>query len=190
MNRIIEQFGNTSQDRLPLSGTRRAGKNGKLVSGVRQDADEGRQGMGKTTITVGLADGLQRIGKRRFVALREPSLGPVFGNQGRRSRRRLRQVSPMEDITFISPATFMPSPPLTICWQPCWIITSTRETGCAWTPGASPGNRCLDMNDRQLRFMINGLGGLGNGVPREDGFDITAASEIMAVLCLSANVRI
>ncbi len=182
----IEQFGKYKAKIDYRFLDEAAGKNGKLV--LVSAMTPTPAGEGKTTITVGLADGLQRIGKKAVVALREPSLGPVFGIKGGAAGGGYAQVSPMEDINLhftgdlhaIAAANNLLAAMLdNHIYQGNGLRLDTRRI--TW-------KRCLDMNDRQLRFMINGLGGLGNGVPREDGFDITAASEIMAVLCLSANV--
>ncbi len=145
-------------------------------------------GEGKTTTTIGLADGLRRIGKNVTVALREPSLGPVFGIKGGAAGGGYSQVVPMEDINLhftgdfhaIGAANNLLAAMLdNHIHQGNSLGIDTRKI--TW-------KRCVDMNDRQLRFVVDGLGGKANGVPREDGFDITVASEIMAVLCLSTSV--
>ena len=145
-------------------------------------------GEGKTTTTIGLADGLRRIGKNVVVALREPSLGPVFGIKGGATGGGYAQVIPMEDINLhftgdlhaIGVANNLLSAMLDNHIQQgnSLNIDVRRIT---W-------KRCVDMNDRQLRFIVDGLGGKANGTPREDGFDITVASEIMAILCLAENI--
>ncbi len=182
----IEQFGNYKAKIDYRFLDEAAGKNGKLI--LVSAMTPTPAGEGKTTITVGLADGLQRIGKKVVVALREPSLGPVFGIKGRAAGGGYAQVVPMEDINLhftgdlhaIAAANNLLAAMLdNHIYQGNGLRLDTRRI--TW-------KRCLDMNDRQLRFMVNGLGGLVNGVPREDGFDITAASEIMAVLCLAADV--
>ncbi len=146
-------------------------------------------GEGKTTTTVGLADGLRKIGKHSVVALREPSLGPVFGVKGGATGGGYSQVVPMEDINLhftgdlhaIGAANNLLAAMIDnhIYHGNSLNIDTRRIT---W-------RRALDMNDRQLRFLTNGLGGSANGVPREDGFDITVASEVMAVLCLSEDIE-
>ncbi len=145
-------------------------------------------GEGKTTTTIGLADGLKRIGKNVIVALREPSLGPVFGVKGGAAGGGYAQVVPMEDINLhftgdfhaIGAANNLLAAMLdNHIHQGNALGIDTRKI--TW-------KRCVDMNDRQLRFVVDGLGGKANGVPREDGFDITVASEIMAVLCLSSSI--
>ena len=145
-------------------------------------------GEGKTTTTVGLADALGKIGKKTVVALREPSLGPVFGVKGGAAGGGYAQVVPMEDINLHFTGDFH-------------AITAANNLLAALLDNhMHQGNqlgidarkiawkRALDMNDRQLRFVVDGLGGKANGFPREDGFDITVASEVMAVLCLSSDI--
>ncbi len=145
-------------------------------------------GEGKTTTTIGLADGLKRIGKDVTVALREPSLGPVFGVKGGAAGGGYAQVVPMEDINLHFTGDFHA------------IGAANNLLAAMLDNHIQQGNelgidvrkitwkRCVDMNDRQLRFVVDGMGGKANGVPREDGFDITVASEIMAVLCLSNSI--
>ena len=145
-------------------------------------------GEGKTTTTIGLADGLARIGKNVTVALREPSLGPVFGVKGGAAGGGYAQVVPMEDINLHFTGDFHA------------IGAANNLLAAMLDNHIQQGNslgidvrkitwkRCVDMNDRQLRFIVDGMGGKANGVPREDGFDITVASEIMAVLCLSNSI--
>ena len=145
-------------------------------------------GEGKTTTTVGLADGLRRIGKNALVALREPSLGPVFGVKGGAAGGGYAQVVPMEDINLHFTGDFHA------------IGAANNLLAALLDNHIQQGNalgidvkkitwrRCVDMNDRQLRNVVDGLGGRMNGVPREDGFDITVASEIMAVLCLASDL--
>ncbi|MBR5783190.1 MAG: formate--tetrahydrofolate ligase [Clostridia bacterium] len=145
-------------------------------------------GEGKTTTTIGLADGMKRIGKDVTVALREPSLGPVFGIKGGAAGGGYAQVVPMEDINLHFTGDFHA------------IGAANNLLAAMLDNHIQQGNalgidvkkitwkRCVDMNDRQLRNVIDGLGGRMQGVPREDGFDITVASEIMAVLCLSSSI--
>ena len=145
-------------------------------------------GEGKTTTTIGLTDGLRKIGKNSVAALREPSLGPVFGVKGGAAGGGWAQVVPMEDINLHFTGDFHA------------IGAANNLLAAMLDNHIQQGNalnidvrkitwkRCVDMNDRQLRFVVNGLGGKANGVPREDGFDITVASEIMAVLCLSSSI--
>ena len=145
-------------------------------------------GEGKTTTTIGLADGLKRIGKDVTVALREPSLGPVFGVKGGAAGGGYAQVVPMEDINLHFTGDFHA------------IGAANNLLAAMLDNHIQQGNalgidvkritwkRCVDMNDRQLRFVVDGLGGKANGTPREDGFDITVASEIMAVFCLADSI--
>ncbi len=145
-------------------------------------------GEGKTTTTVGLGDALARLGKKAIIALREPSLGPVFGIKGGAAGGGYAQVVPMEDINLhftgdmhaVGAANNLLAAMLdNHIYQGNELGIDTRRI--TW-------KRCMDMNDRQLRFIVNGLNGKVNGVPREDGFDITVASEIMAILCLSRDL--
>ena len=145
-------------------------------------------GEGKTTTSIGLADGLQRIGENVALALREPSLGPVFGIKGGAAGGGYAQVVPMEDINLHFTGDFHA------------IGAANNLLAAMLDNHIQQGNelgidvrkitwkRCVDMNDRQLRFIVDGLGGKANGTPREDGFDITVASEVMAVLCLSESI--
>ncbi len=142
-------------------------------------------GEGKTTTTIGLGDALRKIGKKSMIAIREPSLGPVFGVKGGAAGGGYAQVVPMEDINLHFTGDFHA------------IAAANNLLAAMIDNHVYQGNalgldvrqitwkRCMDMNDRQLRFVADGLGGKANGFPREDGFDITAASEVMAVLCLS-----
>ena len=145
-------------------------------------------GEGKTTTTIGLADGLRRIGKEAVVAMREPSLGPVFGVKGGACGGGYAQVVPMEDINlhFTGDIHAIGAANNLLAAMLANHIQQGNALGIevrriTW-------KRCLDMNDRQLRFIVDGMGGRTNGVPREDGFDITVASEIMAVLCLAGSI--
>ena len=145
-------------------------------------------GEGKTTTTVGLADGLKRLGKNVAVALREPSLGPVFGVKGGAAGGGYAQVVPMEDINLHFTGDFhaIGAANNLLAAMIDNHIHQGNELGI--DPRRITWKRCVDMNDRQLRFVVDGLGGKANGSPREDGYDITVASEIMAVLCLSADI--
>ena len=145
-------------------------------------------GEGKTTTTIGLADGLHRIGKNVTVALREPSLGPVFGIKGGAAGGGYAQVVPMEDINLHFTGDFhaIGAANNLLCAMLDNHIHQGNSLGI--DPRKITWKRCVDMNDRQLRFIVNGLGGKVNGVPREDGYDITVASEIMAVLCLASDI--
>ena len=164
----------------------REGKGGKLVlvTAINPTA----AGEGKTTTTIGLADALTKIGKNCAVALREPSLGPVFGVKGGAAGGGYAQVVPMEDINLHFTGDFHA------------IGAANNLLAAMLDNHIQQGNslgidvkkitwkRCVDMNDRQLRFVVDGLGGRVNGTPREDGFDITVASEIMAVFCLASSI--
>ena len=145
-------------------------------------------GEGKTTTTIGLADGLSRIGKDVTVALREPSLGPVFGVKGGAAGGGYAQVVPMEDINLHFTGDFhaIGAANNLLAAMLDNHIHQGNELGI--DPRKITWRRCVDMNDRQLRFVVDGLGGKANGSPREDGYDITVASEIMAVLCLSTSI--
>ena len=145
-------------------------------------------GEGKTTVSIGLVDALRRVGKKAVAALREPSLGPVFGLKGGATGGGRSQIIPMEDINLHFNGDFH-------------AVTSANNLLTAVVdnhirkgnelnidPATVCFKRCLDMDDRQLRFIVSGLGGAAHGVPREDGFDITAASEIMAIWCLSKDI--
>ena len=145
-------------------------------------------GEGKTTTTIGLADGLSRLGKNVMVALREPSLGPVFGVKGGAAGGGYAQVVPMEDINLHFTGDFHAIGAANNLLAA--MIDNHIYQGNALNidPRRITWRRCVDMNDRQLRFVTDGLGGKVNGVPREDGYDITVASEIMAVFCLSNDI--
>lgn len=146
-------------------------------------------GEGKTTTTVGLGDALSSLGKNAIIALREPSLGPVFGIKGGAAGGGYAQVIPMEDINLHFTGDIHA------------VTTANNLIAALLDNHIQQGNeldidprrivwkRCMDMNDRQLRFLVDGLGGKANGNPREDGFDISVASEIMAVLCLSEDLE-
>lgn len=146
-------------------------------------------GEGKTTTTIGLADGLKKIGKNVMVALREPSLGPVFGVKGGAAGGGYAQVVPMEDINLHFTGDFHAIGAANNLLAA--MIDNHIQQGNALhiDPRRITWKRCVDMNDRQLRFIVDGLNGKTNGTPREDGFDITVASEIMAVFCLSSSIR-
>ena len=145
-------------------------------------------GEGKTTTTIGLADGLKRLGKKVCVALREPSLGPVFGIKGGAAGGGYAQVVPMEDINLHFTGDFHAIGAANNLLAA--MIDNHIQQGNALKidPKKIAWKRCVDMNDRQLRYVVDGLGGEKNGCPREDGFDITVASEVMAVLCLASSI--
>ena len=185
-DRYIEQYGNYKA-KIDLSLLKDSkNKNGKLV--LVTAITPTPAGEGKTTTTIGLADGLKKIGKNVVVALREPSLGPVFGVKGGAAGGGYAQVVPMEDINLHFTGDFHA------------IGAANNLLAAMLDNHIQQGNslgidvrkivwkRCVDMNDRQLRFIVDGLGGKANGVPREDGFDITVASEIMAIFCLASSI--
>ena len=145
-------------------------------------------GEGKTTTSIGLADALRRIGKNTIAALREPSLGPVFGIKGGAAGGGYAQVVPMEDINLHFTGDFHAIGAANNLLAAMVDNHIYQGNKLNIDPRRVTWRRCVDMNDRQLRFVTDGLGGRVNGVPREDGFDITVASEIMAVFCLADSV--
>ena len=145
-------------------------------------------GEGKTTTTVGLADGLRRIGRKSVVALREPSLGPVFGVKGGAAGGGYAQVIPMEDINLHFTGDFHAIGAANNLLAAMLDNHIQQGNALGIDPRQITWRRAVDMNDRQLRNLVDGLGGRTNGTPREDGFDITVASEVMAVLCLSSSL--
>ena len=184
--KYIEQYGNYKAKIDPALISDSDKKDGKLI--LVTAITPTPAGEGKTTTTIGLADGLKRIGKNVTVALREPSLGPVFGVKGGAAGGGYAQVVPMEDINLHFTGDFHA------------IGAANNLLAAMLDNHIQQGNalgidvrkitwkRCVDMNDRQLHFIVDGMGGKANGVPREDGFDITVASEIMAILCLSNSI--
>ncbi len=184
--KYIEQYGKYKAKIDPALLNETDRKDGKLV--LVTAITPTPAGEGKTTTTIGLADGLSRTGKDVTVALREPSLGPVFGVKGGAAGGGYAQVVPMEDINLHFTGDFHA------------IGAANNLLAAMLDNHIQQGNalgidvrkitwkRCVDMNDRQLRFVVDGMGGKANGVPREDGFDITVASEIMAVFCLSSSI--
>ena len=146
-------------------------------------------GEGKTTTTVGLADGMSLIGEKVMVALREPSLGPVFGMKGGAAGGGYAQIVPMEDINlhFTGDMHAIGAANNLLAAMIDNHIHQGNLLGI--DPRRIPWKRCVDMNDRQLRNVVDGLGGKAHGVPREDGFEITVASEIMAILCLAKDIE-
>ncbi len=145
-------------------------------------------GEGKTTTTVGLSDALTKLGKNTVVALREPSLGPVFGIKGGAAGGGYAQVVPMEDINLHFTGDFHAIGAANNLLAA--LIDNHIQQGneLGFDVRRITWKRCVDMNDRQLRNIVNGLGGAANGTPREDGFDITVASEIMAIFCLATSI--
>ena len=182
----LEQYGKykAKVDYALLKDSKR--QNGKLV--LVTAITPTPAGEGKTTTTIGLADGMRRIGKNCVVALREPSLGPVFGVKGGAAGGGYAQVVPMEDINLHFTGDFHAigaANNLLAAMLDNHIYQGNR---LGIDPRRITWKRCVDMNDRQLRFVTDGLGGRVNGVPREDGYDITVASEIMAVFCLANSI--
>ena len=161
-------------------------KNGKLI--LVTAITPTPAGEGKTTTTVGLADGLRKLGKNAVVALREPSLGPVFGLKGGAAGGGWAQVVPMADINLHFTGDFhaIGAANNLLCAMVDNHIYQGNALGI--DPKSIPLHRCVDMNDRQLRYTVDGIGGRVNGVPREDSWDITVASEVMAVFCLAESV--
>ena len=147
-----------------------------------------RAGIGKTTVSIGLALGLNKIGRRAVVALREPSLGPCFGMKGGAAGGGYAQVLPMEKINLHFTGDFHAIGAANNLLAAMLDNHIYQGNALNIDPRRITWRRCVDMNDRQLRFVTDGLGGRVNGVPREDGYDITVASEIMAVFCLASSI--
>ncbi len=162
-------------------------ENGKLI--LVTAINPTPAGEGKTTTTVGLADGMQKLGKNVMVALREPSLGPVFGVKGGAAGGGYAQVVPMEDINLHFTGDFHAIGAANNLLAAMIDNHIFQGNALNIDPRKITWRRCVDMNDRQLRNVVDGLGGKTNGMPREDGYDITVASEIMAVLCLASDIK-
>ena len=162
------------------------GENGKLI--LVTAINPTPAGEGKTTTSVGLADGMTKIGKKVMVALREPSLGPVFGVKGGAAGGGYAQVVPMEDINLHFTGDFHAIGAANNLLAAMIDNHIFQGNALNIDPRKITWRRCVDMNDRQLRNVVDGLGGKTNGMPREDGYDITVASEIMAVLCLASDI--
>ena len=182
---LLEPYGRYKA-KVSLSLLDHAKKHGKLV--LVTAITPTPAGEGKTTTTVGLADGLHRIGKSVAAALREPSLGPVFGIKGGAAGGGYAQVVPMEDINLHFTGDFHAIGAANNLLAAMLDNHIQQGNALGIDPRRITWKRCVDMNDRQLRFVIDGLGGKVNGTPREDGFDITVASEIMAVFCLATSI--
>ena len=146
-------------------------------------------GEGKTTTSVGLADAMNALGKKTMLCLREPSLGPVFGVKGGAAGGGYAQVVPMEDINLHFTGDFHAIGAANNLLAAMLDNHIYQGNALGIDPRQITWRRCVDMNDRQLRFVVDGLGGKVNGTPREDGYDITVASEIMAVLCLASDIN-
>jgi len=185
---------NIKEDDLDLYGKYKAkidassvkGENGKLILVTAMTPTPA--GEGKTTTTIGLADGLAQIGEKVVVALREPSLGPVFGIKGGAAGGGWAQVVPMEDINLHFTGDFHAISAANNLLAA--MLDNHIQQGNALNidPKKIILKRCVDMNDRQLRYVVDGLGGKNNGVPREDGFEITVATEVMAIFCLASSI--
>ncbi len=183
----VEQYGNyKAKIDLKLLDRLADRPNGKLV--LVTAITPTPAGEGKTTTTVGLGDALRRIGKRPVIALREPSLGPVFGVKGGAAGGGYAQVVPMEDINLHFTGDFHAIGAANNLLAAMLDNHIYQGNALGIDPRTITWRRCVDMNDRQLRFVVDGLGGKVNGTPREDGYDITVASEIMAVFCLSKDI--
>ena len=179
----LECYGRYKAKLLP-SATAGKPQTGKLilVTAINPTA----AGEGKTTTSIGLADSLSALGKKTVLALREPSLGPVFGLKGGATGGGWAQVAPMEDINLHFTGDFHAIGAANNLLAA--MVDNHIYQGNALDIQQVTWRRCVDMNDRQLRYILCGLGGKGNGVPREEGFDITVATEVMAVLCLAEDL--
>ena len=198
--REIAEKAGISEDCLEYYGRYKAKLNpAEVLSALPEGKQDGKlvlvtaitptpAGEGKTTTTIGLADGLNRIGKKAVVALREPSLGPVFGIKGGAAGGGWSQVVPMEDINLHFTGDFHAIGAANNLLAAMLDNHIQQGNALGIDPRRIVWKRCVDMNDRQLRFVVDGLGGKPNGTPREDGFDITVASEIMAVFCLAGSI--
>ena len=182
----LEQYGNYKA-KIDLAALKEGGRDGKLI--LVTAITPTPAGEGKTTTTIGLADGMRRIGKNTMVALREPSLGPVFGIKGGAAGGGYAQVVPMEDINLHFTGDFHAIGAANNLLAAMLDNHIYQGNSLNIDPRRITWKRCVDMNDRQLRFVTDGLGGRINGVPREDGYDITVASEIMAVFCLATSIE-
>lgn len=187
MENEIEQYGNykAKLDNEAIANRLREKKDGKLI--LVTSINPTPLGEGKTTIAIGLADGLRKIGKKSILALREPSLGPVFGIKGGATGGGYSQVAPMEDINLhfngdIHAITSANNLLSALIDNHTYYGNELQFDKVIW-------KRCVDLNDRQLRKIETGLSGEKNIVPREDGFDISVASEIMAILCLATDIK-
>ncbi|MBR5064734.1 MAG: formate--tetrahydrofolate ligase, partial [Oscillospiraceae bacterium] len=185
-DKYLEQYGRYKAKVDPILLKETENKKGKLVlvTAITPTA----AGEGKTTTTVGLADGLRHIGKESIVALREPSLGPVFGVKGGAAGGGYAQVVPMEDINLHFTGDFHAIGAANNLLAAMLDNHIHQGNALNIDPRRITWRRCVDMNDRQLRNIVDGLGGRSNGFPREDGYDITVASEIMAVFCLATSI--
>ncbi|HZW49979.1 MAG TPA: formate--tetrahydrofolate ligase [Bacillota bacterium] len=197
--RLIATKLGLKEDDIELYGKYKAKVDYNLLKEPRKDGKQAKlilvtainptpAGEGKTTTSIGLCDGLAKIGKSVSIALREPSLGPVFGIKGGAAGGGYAQVVPMEDINLHFTGDFHAIAAANNLLAAMIDNHIYQGNGLRIDTRRITWRRCLDMNDRQLRFTVDGLGGKSNGTPREDGFDITAASEVMAVFCLSNDL--
>ena len=185
-SKYVEQYGNYKA-KIDLSLLDNLNKkDGKLI--LVTAINPTPAGEGKTTTTIGLADALKKLNKKVMVALREPSLGPVFGIKGGAAGGGYSQVVPMEDINLHFTGDFHAIGAANNLLAAMLDNHIYQGNALNIDPTKITWKRCVDMNDRQLRFVKDGLGGEKNGVPRDDGFDITVASEVMAVFCLSSSI--
>ena len=185
--KYLEQYGNyKAKVDYALLRDKADEPNGKLI--LVTAINPTPAGEGKTTTTVGLADGLRKIGKKSVVALREPSLGPVFGVKGGAAGGGYAQVVPMEDINLHFTGDFHAIGAANNLLAAMLDNHIQQGNSLGIDPRKITWKRAVDMNDRQLRNIVDGLGGKPNGTPREDGFDITVATEVMAVLCLASDI--
>ncbi|MBQ4305051.1 MAG: formate--tetrahydrofolate ligase, partial [Lachnospiraceae bacterium] len=185
-DRYVEQYGKTKA-KIDFNYLKETdAKDGKLI--LVTAITPTPAGEGKTTTSIGLADGLRKIGKKSVLALREPSLGPVFGIKGGAAGGGWAQVIPMEDINLHFTGDFHAIGAANNLLAAMLDNHIQQGNSLGIDPKKITWKRAVDMNDRQLRNIVDGLGGRLNGVPREDGFDITVASEIMAVFCLATDI--
>ncbi len=182
----LEQYGKYKA-KIDMSIMDKSTKKGKLI--LVTAITPTPAGEGKTTTTIGLADGMKKIGKNVMVALREPSLGPVFGIKGGAAGGGYAQVVPMEDINLHFTGDFHAIGAANNLLAAMVDNHIYHGNALNIDPRRITWKRCVDMNDRQLRYVTDGLGGRISGTPREDGYDITVASEIMAVFCLSSSIE-
>ena len=186
--KYLEQYGNyKAKVDYQLLKDAKGKKDGKLI--LVTAITPTPAGEGKTTTSVGLTDGLRKIGKNAIVALREPSLGPVFGVKGGAAGGGYAQVVPMEDINLHFTGDFHAIGAANNLLAAMLDNHIQQGNVLGIDPKQITWKRAVDMNDRQLRHIVDGLGGRVQGVPREDGFEITVASEVMAILCLSSDIR-
>lgn len=185
--KYLEQYGNyKAKIDYALLKDNESEKDGKLI--LVTAITPTPAGEGKTTTSVGLADGMRKIGKKAMLALREPSLGPVFGIKGGAAGGGYAQVVPMEDINLHFTGDFHAIGAANNLLAAMLDNHIQQGNALGIDPKQITWKRCVDMNDRQLRNVVDGLGGKAHGVPREDGFDITVASEIMAIFCLASDI--